>query len=108
TVRLDAHRDSALPSTLLDGLTAGFAGARAAGIKILPRFVYNDRQGDPDASLPQILAHIAQLAPVLRAEADVIAALEAGFVGAWGEWHHSTHPIDRAARTEILAALLAA
>jgi hypothetical protein len=47
---------------------------------------------------------------VLANNADVIVALEAGFVGAWGEWHSSTHGLDRdqAAKQRILAALLAA
>src|SRR5207249_176353 len=48
-------------------------------------------------------------APVLRANADVIAVMDAGFIGAWGEWHSSTHGLDNVRdRNDILAAVLAA
>ncbi|HEY9827055.1 MAG TPA: DUF4832 domain-containing protein, partial [Stenomitos sp.] len=41
--------------------------------------------------------------------ADVIAVLQAGFIGAWGEWHSSANGLDsRANRAKILKALLAA
>ncbi|HRF98246.1 MAG TPA: DUF4874 domain-containing protein, partial [Aggregatilineales bacterium] len=29
--------------------------------------------------------------PILQNNADVIAFMEIGFVGAWGEWHSSTN-----------------
>ena len=72
---------------------------RTAGLKAISRFAYNFPQGgsypyqDPDATRQQVLAHIAQLEPVLRKNADVIAYLEIGFVGAWGEWHSSTNKL---------------
>ena len=94
-VRLDAYKSTALPATLLDGLRTGFANARQSGVKIIPRFVYNYPDGETeyrnatDASLTQVLAHIAQLKPVLQENTDVIAYLQAGFIGAWGEWHLS-------------------
>jgi hypothetical protein len=43
-----------------------------------------------DPPLARVLEHIDQLTPVLRATSDVIAFMEMGFVGAWGEWHHSS------------------
>src|SRR4029453_9505615 len=39
----------------------------------------------------RVLEHIDQLTPSLRAGSDVIAFMEMGFVGAWGEWHHSSN-----------------
>ena len=47
----------------------------------------------------------------MEANQDVILALQAGFIGPWGEWHSSTHFKCSAAnvdRREILTALLAA
>ena len=32
-----------------------------------------------------------QLKPVLQKNEDVIFVLQAGFVGAWGEWYYTTH-----------------
>lgn len=107
-VRLDAWRDAPLDATLLTELDQGLADVRSAGIKVILRFVYNDGF-DPDASKPRILGHLEQLAPVLAANADVIAVVQAGFIGAWGEWHASTHGLDNPTdRAEILAAIVAA
>jgi hypothetical protein len=112
-VRLDAYKGGALPDRVLTELDASFGRARAAGVKLIPRFIYSFpaglplAPGDTDAPLPRVLQHIGQLRPVLRANADVIAFLEAGFIGAWGEWHHSTNGLDApAAKKAILAALL--
>jgi hypothetical protein len=104
---LDSYRTSAIPSSYLDSLDAGLARARDAGIKIYLRFSYNSSMSDPDASKAQILAHLTQLAPLLAANADVIVALQAGFIGAWGEWHSSTNGLDNPTdRAAILAAIL--
>jgi hypothetical protein len=112
-VRLDAWRETALPEDLLAQLDQAFAIARANGIKLIPRFVYNDPDGETDyrqaqdAPLERVLAHIAQLKPVLRRNADVIALLQAGFIGAWGEWHTSAYQLTEAGpRTRIRDALL--
>ena len=39
--RLDAYRNAALPASFLSQVTAQFALARQAGIKMIPRFTYN-------------------------------------------------------------------
>ena len=111
--RLDGFRDRPLPQSFLDEVAARFAEARASGVKLVPRFTYNFPQGMPDAKvdrdapLARVLQHLDQLAPVLRDNADVIAFLEAGFVGAWGEWHHSTSGLDELpAKRAIVARLL--
>jgi len=107
-VRLDDYRTTALPDALLASLGNGFRAARGAGIKVILRFMYNS-SFSADASRTQILAHLTQLAPLLAANADVISVMQAGFIGAWGEWHGSTNGLDNDAdRTAILNALLAA
>jgi hypothetical protein len=56
-----------------------------------------------------VLGHIDQLAPILAANADVIAVMQAGFIGGWGEWHGSTNDLDNPEdQKDILDALLAA
>ncbi|MCS7011986.1 MAG: DUF4874 domain-containing protein, partial [Anaerolineales bacterium] len=109
-VRLDKYREQDLPQALLNDIDAGFAALRQGGVKIVLRFSYNFGpypNSEPDASLEQILRHIEQLTPVLQKNADVIAWLHAGFIGAWGEWHSSTHGLDRDpnAKRAILEAL---
>jgi hypothetical protein len=55
-----------------------------------------------------VLEHIRQLRPCFRQNEDVIALVQAGFIGAWGEWHTSTNHLldDPRDRREILEALL--
>ncbi|GAB2597288.1 hypothetical protein Aab01nite_72790 [Paractinoplanes abujensis] len=80
------------------------------------RFSYSDTSS-ADAPLTRVLEHITQLAPTLQANAEVIAALQAGFIGQWGEWYYSDNfstspgvltPQNWADRKAVLAALLAA
>ncbi|HVV86263.1 MAG TPA: DUF4832 domain-containing protein [Kofleriaceae bacterium] len=107
-VELGAYRNAPLPASLLTSLNTGFAKARAAGIKLIVRFRY-DNSGGADAPLSRILSHITQLTPVLRDNYDVIAVVQAGFIGAWGEWHGSTNGNDTAsAHNQVLTALLTA
>ncbi len=107
-VKLARHRRRPLDARLLATLHRGFQQVRTAGIKVILRFSYNAAFA-ADAPRATILGHLDQLAPLLYANADVIAIMQAGFIGAWGEWHGSTNrlanPTDRAA---ILDALLAA
>lgn len=94
---IDEFRETPIPAETLQFIRAQFANARAAGVKVIPRFAYNFPQGgeypfqEPDASRERVLSHLDQLEPILRDYADVIAFMEIGFVGAWGEWHSSTN-----------------
>jgi Domain of unknown function (DUF4832)/Domain of unknown function (DUF4874) len=78
-----------LPKTFLDKVLGDGEILRKSGAKMVPRFIYNgstDHCNEPP--LPRMLSHINQLAPVIRANLDVIAYLETGFIGMYGEWHH--------------------
>jgi hypothetical protein len=90
---LQNFRNRPLPQSLLDAISAEFAAARAAGVKLMVRFAYNYTGTGEDTTRDWMLAHIAQLAPILRANSDTIAHMNAGFIGAWGELHSSTHLI---------------
>jgi chitodextrinase len=85
-----------LPPALLDNLASGLAAIRAAGLKIVlrPAYAWANSTNVPEA---RILGHIAQLNAVISANADVVNHLEAGWLGAWGEWHDSqyTDPFNR-------------
>ena len=107
-VRLDEYRNSDLPQELLDQLQRGFDVVRDSGKKVIPRFAYNFGPA-PDTSLDWALRHIEQLTPLLRRNADVIAVLQAGFIGRWGEWHGAESQLtDRASKRRIAGALLEA
>ena len=109
-IRLDDWRETDIPQDVLEGLDSNFADIRDAGVKAIIRYSYNAGpypDTEPDASKTQILRHIQQLEPFLRSNADVIAWLEAGFIGAWGEWHTSTNGLDNLTdKQDILFALL--
>lgn len=111
TIQLYDYRETEIPELLLNELDASLIAMRSSGVKAILRFAYNDGPypyPDPDASLEQILSHIEQIKPVLQKNADVISWLEAGFIGAWGEWHASTNDLDNSveAKQQILFALL--
>ena len=106
---LKQWRTGDLPLQALQNISDDFAAIRAAGLKCIPRFTYSAEIGEPDAPLPIILRHIEQLKPILRQNKDVIAAMQAGFIGAWGEWHSSISGNESLAnRTAILTRLLEA
>lgn len=73
----------------LNRLTSDFSTIRQAGVKAVLRFVYNWWNGGPDAPKDQILAHMEQLRPILEENVDVIAFMDLGFVGCFGEVHSS-------------------
>jgi hypothetical protein len=111
-IRLDDWRETEIPQDVLDGFDTNFADIRDAGLKAIIRFSYNEGpypDSEPDASRAQILRHIEQLTPILQKNADVIAWAEAGFIGAWGEWHTSTNGLDNLTdKRDILNALVKA
>ncbi|HEY0133918.1 MAG TPA: DUF4832 domain-containing protein [Nannocystis sp.] len=108
-VLIPEYRDKPLDDALLDEIHAGFDLVRAHGMKVVPRFHYSNAGDEPDAPLAIILGHIDQLAPVLQEHADVILTVQAGFIGAWGEWHSSQNGLDAPGpRKQVLDALLAA
>jgi hypothetical protein len=79
----------------LDLVQADYDTARQAGVSIITRFAYVEGKSFPytppygDAALPIVLAHIRQLTPLLRRNADVIPVLQAGFIGLWGEGYYT-------------------
>lgn len=76
-----------------------FDAVRAGGVKAIVRFAYiyayNENTDWPsvvtDPAVDKVLEHVSQLQPVLAKNEDVIFVVQAGFVGAWGEWYYSTN-----------------
>lgn len=130
---LAGYNGKALPASFLSNVTKDCATARAAGVKLIPRFTYTvtAKEGNcpegficapyGDAPKSIMLNHIAQLKPVLQANADVIACVQMGFIGTWGENYYTDYFGDASSngqgqlydnnwndRAEILRALLGA
>ena len=107
-VHLDSYAAGALPGTFLSSFQSELAGVRGSGVKLILRFAYN-RSAGSDAPLTVVLQQIGQLKPVLQQYSDVIAVVQAGFIGQWGEWHDSTNNLLTASnRRQIIGALLGA
>ncbi|MCR5561036.1 MAG: DUF4832 domain-containing protein [Bacteroidales bacterium] len=75
-----------------------FDAVREGGAKAIVRFAYvfrydenKDQNVVTDGTVEQVLRHVQQLKPYLRRNEDVIFVLQAGFVGAWGEWYYTSH-----------------
>ena len=91
---LGQWKDASIPQAFLDRIAADLGVARELGLKVAPYFVYSwplDENAGFDAPKDRILAHLEQLKPVLQGNGDVIAFMLAGFIGPWGEWHHSSN-----------------
>jgi hypothetical protein len=90
--RLNDFINSPISDAYLANMQSDFDKIRNAGLKCIIRFTYSDDDTAPqmDATKATILSHILQLKPYLEANADVIAAMQAGFIGAWGEWYSTS------------------
>jgi len=108
---LDEFLDAPLSEQKLSLLQRSLDRCRSAGLKVLLRFAYEkDMTRRSGPTFERILSHIDQLAPLIRKNSDIVFVLQAGFVGAWGEWHSSAHGIedDASKLAEIVRRLLEA
>jgi len=104
---IPAYANSDLDSNFFNLLDNDFSLMRQEGIKCVLRFAYSNEICIPDAPLKSILRHIEQLGPYLQKYSDVIAFMQAGFIGAWGEWHSSENGLDNTeSRKAILEKIL--
>jgi hypothetical protein len=105
-VILSDFRNGPISADFLNQLRSSLAMVRDAGIKVVLRFAYN-RDGTEDAPYGSVIQHIGQLKPILQDNADVVALVQAGFIGQWGEWHDSQHGLNTLDnRKQILQSLL--
>ncbi len=91
---LTDYIESEIPQAFLDRMQTNFDALREAGVKTVLRFAYKNNyeaKDKPwDATPEWVSKHIAQLGPVLCKNADVIACIQAGFIGSWGEWYYTS------------------
>ena len=117
---LDTFLNGNISATYLTHIRTNLTNMRTAGRKCILRFAYSDdytdsnnngipdilqdpaRKTEPD--LPQLLAHIDQLKPILQEYADVITVLQAGFIGIWGEWYYTDHFVDNPTQPDNISA----
>ncbi len=83
--------DLELTADALNALDQTLQNIKSRGGSVILRFAYDGFNGkkDLEPSLDMILKHISQLKPVFYKNQDVIAYVELGFFGPWGEMHSS-------------------
>ncbi|UBU15831.1 DUF4832 domain-containing protein [Nonomuraea gerenzanensis] len=86
---LAEFKTAAISQAALDQLQQQLDTVRAAGLKMVLRLAYTTSTDGADAAKDRVLAHLDQLKPYLTANQDVIYLMQAGFIGAWGEWYYT-------------------
>lgn len=80
-----------------------FDELRALGKKAVLRFAYETAfmgRAPIGPTKEDVLRHAAQLKPFLEENRDVIQVVQAGMIGAWGEWHSSVHGLEQSEETK--------
>lgn len=104
---LKEFRNAPISNAVLTQFSNDMSILRKAGMKAILRFAYSSDMDELDAPLATILQHLDQLAPLFRENKDVIAVLQAGFIGAWGEWYYTTNNLNtNTARKAVLDKIL--
>ncbi len=78
-----------LPSSLIDTIDGHLNEAEEKGVKLILRFKYRpDASSDyHDPALDIIMGHMDQLRDTLQNHKEIISVIQAGSIGAWGEWN---------------------
>ncbi|KAF0224601.1 MAG: hypothetical protein FD179_1459 [Erysipelotrichaceae bacterium] len=106
--------DSNISQVKLDELSNAFEIVRTNGLKVIFRAAYGfsrlDEFSDPK-TIDVIKNHLNQISPILKENKDLLLSVQAGFLGPWGEWHHSNLGDDQGKPTaqvinELLVALM--
>ena len=90
--RLNDFINNPISDSYLTNMQNDFNKLRNAGLKCIIRFTYSDDDtlSQMDATKATMLSHILQLKPLLIENSDIIAVMQAGFIGAWGEWYSTS------------------
>jgi len=91
SINLQDYNDTAtLPDDILDNISKNLSDANSSGVKLVFRIKYRSSVDSNDTSKDIITQHLAQLKPILQTYSDTISVVQAGVIGAWGEWHSFT------------------
>ncbi|MHA4810281.1 DUF4832 domain-containing protein [Flavitalea flava] len=101
---LDSFLSQPLNTDFLSAVDMDLSVVRSAGLKVILRFAYTNtaKSGDcpdvnkicppyGDAAKAVVLEHIGQLKPLFQKYADIIAVLQEGFIGIWGENYYTDY-----------------
>jgi len=80
--------------------------AKEHGFKLLLRFAYDNKPSATKATFKDIFRHLDQLEPFIQKNIGLIDMWQIGFVGAWGEGHHTRLSGDWKNRSKLAKRLL--
>ncbi|XP_064101838.1 uncharacterized protein LOC135212399 [Macrobrachium nipponense] len=112
---LDTFVNTNISDDILQKIRQDFVDIRRAGLKVCAySFASLNASIIEDAAPMQLKKHIEQLAPILQEHVGVIALMQAGFVGVWGEWYYTANygnegnvsPADYENRRQVVFSLL--
>ncbi|MBX3252629.1 MAG: DUF4832 domain-containing protein [Chitinophagaceae bacterium] len=86
-----------------DDMQMFFDRLRTLGKKAVLRFAYEKDflgRATDGPTVDDIQRHAEQLKPFLEKNKDVILVVQAGMIGAWGEWHSSFHHLEGSEETK--------
>jgi hypothetical protein len=92
--QFDIFIDKDITETMLTNIQTDMNIIREVGNKIVLRFAYSNTCCDPpfkDAPKDIILGHLNQLKPILEKNKDIIAVVQMGLIGPWGEQYYSDY-----------------
>lgn len=92
--QFDEYKEDPLSGDILRFIQKDMDVVREAGMKVILRFTYSNSCCDPpfhDAPKATILQHLTQLKPLMKQNEDVIAVVQMGLIGPWGEQFYSDH-----------------
>ncbi|MFK8081961.1 MAG: DUF4832 domain-containing protein [Granulosicoccus sp.] len=99
-IQLGSYRTNpVIPDTKLDEIKSWLTAVKSNRVKAVLRLSYHEVQAfaDNDASLAVQEAHLTQLGnEALVPYEDVIVALQAGGIGAYGEWYYTSSDLTTA------------
>ncbi|MDR0930220.1 MAG: DUF4832 domain-containing protein [Clostridiales bacterium] len=90
-ITLDQSLNNALNNDSIEALNDILEVHRKHGFRTIIRFRYGRGEGTEPGNFSTMLEHIEQVGPTLKNYDDVISVYQAGYIGAYGEWHTSKY-----------------
>jgi len=90
-INLENYKEiDVLPVELINIIESHLEDAESVSVKLILQIRYRDSTDGEDPPLTRIIKHLNQLKPLLQAHKNIISVIQAGVIGAWGEWHTFT------------------
>lgn len=86
---LTSYMGASIPQHAFMNMQLVFDKLRESGYKAILIFAYRYNESCPYETYPDIKRHLGQLKPFLQKNESLIFAIQAGFLGLWGEWHNT-------------------